>query len=132
MVQTHQNSCEADMTKPIPPQETEKIWHGSSDPQKVLQLQHREHPDWLHHCLVRQLLSLRPQGTTVRTAQYITGAKLPTIKDFYTRWCQRKALKIVKDPTPVIDCSLYYRMASVTGVQSLGQKGFSTDLTTKP
>ena len=35
-----------------------KICHGSSDPQKVLQLQHREHPDWLHHCLVRQLLGL--------------------------------------------------------------------------
>jgi hypothetical protein len=40
--------------KPIPPQETEKIWHGSSDPLKVLQLHHRE----LHHCLVGLLLSL--------------------------------------------------------------------------
>ena len=30
-------------TKPIPPKETEKIWRGSSDPQKVLQLHHREH-----------------------------------------------------------------------------------------
>jgi hypothetical protein len=29
------------------------------DPQKVLQLHHRE-----HHCLVWQLLGLRPQGTT--------------------------------------------------------------------
>ena len=29
----------------------------------------------------------------VRIAQYITGAKL------YTRWCQRKALKMVKDPS---------------------------------
>ena len=27
----------------FPPQETEKICHGSSNPQKVLQLQHREH-----------------------------------------------------------------------------------------
>ena len=42
----------------IPPQETEKICTG---PQilKVLQLHHRE-----HHCLVWQLLGLRPQGTT--------------------------------------------------------------------
>jgi hypothetical protein len=31
---------------------------------KVLQLHSQEHPDWLHHCLVRQLLGLRPQGTT--------------------------------------------------------------------
>ena len=59
---------------PIPPQETEMIRHGSSDPQKVLQLHHREHLDWLHHCLVWQL----------RTAQYITGAKLPAIQDLYT------------------------------------------------
>ena len=33
----------------------------------------------------------------VRTAQYITGAKLPAIQDLYTRRCQRKALKMVKD-----------------------------------
>jgi hypothetical protein len=58
-------------------------------------------------------------------AQYITGAKLPAIQDLYTRRCQRKALKI-------IDCSLYYRMASGTGVPSLGQKGFSTVFTPKP
>ena len=56
--------AEAGTTTPIPPQETEQIWHGSSDPQKVLQLHHQEHPDWLHHCLVWQLLCLRPQGTT--------------------------------------------------------------------
>ena len=30
-------------------------------------------------------------------AQYITGAKLLAIEDLYTRRCQRKALKIVKD-----------------------------------
>ena len=33
----------------------------------------------------------------VRKAQYITGAKLPAIHNLYTRRCQRKALKIVKD-----------------------------------
>ena len=56
------------MTKPIPPQETENIWNGSSNPQKVLQLHYREHPDWLHHCLVWQLLGHRPQGTTEDSA----------------------------------------------------------------
>ena len=54
--------------KPILPQETEKVWHESSDPQKVLQLHHREHPDGLHHCLIYQLLGLRPQGTTEGSA----------------------------------------------------------------
>ena len=33
----------------------------------------------------------------VRTVQYITGAKLPAIQDRYTRRCQKKALKMVKD-----------------------------------
>ena len=63
----------------------------------------------------------------VRMAQHITGAKLPAIQDLYTSRCQRKALKFSKTTvTPVIDCSLYYRMESGTGVPGLGQKGFST------
>jgi hypothetical protein len=33
----------------------------------------------------------------VRTAQYIPGAKVPAIQDLYTKRCQRKALKMVKD-----------------------------------
>ena len=94
MVQTHQDSREEGTTMPISPQETEKIWHGSSDPPKVLQLHHREHPDCLHHRLEWQLLCLQPQHPT---SQYITGAKLPAIQDVYTRHCQRKALKIAKD-----------------------------------
>ena len=32
--------CEEGTTKPITPQDTEMIWHGSSDPQKVIQLHH--------------------------------------------------------------------------------------------
>uniref|UniRef100_A0A8C8H9J2 Ubiquinol-cytochrome c reductase iron-sulphur subunit N-terminal domain-containing protein n=1 Tax=Oncorhynchus tshawytscha TaxID=74940 RepID=A0A8C8H9J2_ONCTS len=39
-----------------------------NDHQKILQLHHREHPDGLHHCLVCQLLGLRPQGTTEGSA----------------------------------------------------------------
>jgi hypothetical protein len=57
MVHTHQNSRE-DCSHP--PQETEKIWHRSPDPQKVLQLHHKAHPDWLHHHLVWHLLGIRP------------------------------------------------------------------------
>ena len=33
----------------------------------------------------------------VCTAQDVTGAKLPAIQDLYSRRCQRKALKMVKD-----------------------------------
>ena len=40
MVVTYQDSHEEGMKKHFPPQETEKIWHGSPDPKKVLQLHH--------------------------------------------------------------------------------------------
>jgi hypothetical protein len=43
MVQTHLDSREEGTTKTFPPQETEKIWHGSPDPLEGLQLHHREH-----------------------------------------------------------------------------------------
>ena len=45
-------------TTPFPPQATEKIGRDSPDPQKVLQLHHREHPEPLHHNLIWQLLSI--------------------------------------------------------------------------
>jgi hypothetical protein len=50
----HTKTVEEGTAKSIPHQETENIWHGSSHPQKVLQLHHREHPAGLHHCLVWQ------------------------------------------------------------------------------
>ena len=64
----------------------------------------------------------------VRTAQYITGAKLPDIQDLHTRRCQRKAQKWwSKTPvTQVIDYSLCYRTASGTEAPSLGPKGSLT------
>ncbi|KAK6322739.1 hypothetical protein J4Q44_G00075310 [Coregonus suidteri] len=49
---------------------------------------------WYGNCLASDRKALQ---RVVRTAQYITGAKLPAIQDLYTRRCQRKALKIVKD-----------------------------------
>ena len=41
--------------------------------------------------------SLPDMATVARTAQYITGAKLPAIQELYTRQCQKKAQKMVKD-----------------------------------
>ena len=49
---------------------------------------------WYGNCSASDRKALQ---RVVRTAQYITGAKLPAIQDLYTRLCQRKALKIVKD-----------------------------------
>ncbi|KAK6309153.1 hypothetical protein J4Q44_G00206160 [Coregonus suidteri] len=49
---------------------------------------------WYGNCSASDCKALQ---RVVRTAQYITGAKLPATQDLYTRQCQRKALKIVKD-----------------------------------
>ena len=49
---------------------------------------------WYGNCLASDCKALQ---CVVRMAQYITGTDLPAIQDVYTRRCQRKALKIVKD-----------------------------------
>uniref|UniRef100_A0A8C7Q6V0 Reverse transcriptase domain-containing protein n=1 Tax=Oncorhynchus mykiss TaxID=8022 RepID=A0A8C7Q6V0_ONCMY len=51
---------------------------------------------WYGNCSASDRKALQ---SVVCMAQYITGAKLPAIQDLYTRRCQRKALKIVKDPS---------------------------------
>ena len=78
MVQTYQDSCEEGTTTPFLPQETEKIWHGSSDPQNVLQLHHLEHfiTTWYGNCSASDP---KARQRVVRTAQYMTGDKLPAI-----------------------------------------------------
>ena len=48
---------------------------------------------WYGNCSASDRKALQ---RLVRTAQYITGAKLPAIQDLYTRQCQRKAIKIVQ------------------------------------
>ena len=49
---------------------------------------------WCSNCSASERKALQ---RVVCTVQYITGARLPAIQDLYTRWCQRKALKIVKN-----------------------------------
>ena len=71
---------------PFPPQETEKIWHGS--------ILTGCNTAWYGNCSVSDRKALQ---RIVLTAQYITGAKLPAIQDLYTRRCQRKAQEMVKD-----------------------------------
>jgi hypothetical protein len=49
---------------------------------------------WYGNCSVSDCKALQ---RVVRTAQYITGAKLPATQDLYNRRCQRKAHKIIRD-----------------------------------
>lgn len=67
------------------------------EPQKTSLLYRREHPDWVHHCIVWQLYanSCKAIWRVVRTAELITRNKLK--KDIYWSWCLRKAHKITSD-----------------------------------
>ena len=49
---------------------------------------------WYGNCSASDRKALQ---RVVRTAHYITWAKLPAIQDLFTRRCQRKDLKIDKD-----------------------------------
>ena len=75
---------------------------------------------WYGNCSASDRKALQ---RLVRTAQYITGAKLPATQDLYTRRWLRKALKIVKTPTIlVIDGLLCYHMESCIEAPSLGPR----------
>ena len=59
---------------------------------------------WYGNCSASECKALQ---RLVRTAQYITGAKLPTIQDLYTRRVRGRPQKLSGTPlTQVIDCSL--------------------------
>ena len=114
---------------PIPPQENEKIWHGS----QILNCFYSYTIEsiltgcitaWYGNYSASDRKALQ---RVVRTAQYITGAKFPAIQDLYTRRCQWKT-----PVTKVIDCSLCYRTASGTGAPRIGPKGFFPASTPKP
>ncbi|KAI4889641.1 hypothetical protein NFI96_020105, partial [Prochilodus magdalenae] len=53
---------------------------------RFLGMHHREHPHGLHHCLVRQLYCLRPQGPE-ESDESIIGSKLPDLQDIYQSRC---------------------------------------------
>ena len=52
---------------------------------------------WYGNCSASNRKALQ---RVARTAQYVTGAKLPGIQDLYTWRCQRKAQKIVRLQSP--------------------------------
>ena len=127
MVQSHKDSHEEGMTTPFTPQETEKICHMG--PQIIKKFYNCTIESILIGCITAcygncSTSDCKALQRVVRTAQYITGAKLPAIQDLYTRCASGKPKKLSKTPvTQVIDCSLCYRTASSTGVPSLGPKG---------
>jgi hypothetical protein len=98
MVEGHEESREAGTTKPIAPQETEKILRSqilkrfySCTIETILM---GCITAWYGNCSASICKALQ---RVVRTAQYITRAKLSVIQDLYTKQCQLKALKMVKN-----------------------------------
>jgi hypothetical protein len=78
---------------------------------------------WYGNCSASDREALQ---RVMRTALYITGAKLPDIQDllYILGGVRGKPKKWSKTTvTLVIDCSLCYCTANGTGVQSLGPKG---------
>ena len=57
-----------DNASTTPPPVDENIRHHLTDLQKCIQLHHWENLDWLHHCLVRQLLGIWPEDATEGSA----------------------------------------------------------------
>ena len=95
MVQTHQGSCEEGTTTLFifPFRRLKRFGMGTLI-LKILHLHQRCITALYGNCSASDRKTLH---RVVRTAMYITGAKLPVIQELYTRWCQRKGLKIAKE-----------------------------------
>ena len=63
---------------------------------------------WYSNCSAHNRKALQ---RVVRSAQRITGAKLPALQDTYTTRCHRKAIKIIKDNNHPTHC-LFTRLSS--------------------
>ena len=101
MVQTHQDSCEEGTTTPFPLRRLKRFGMGPQILKKLYSCTIESIltgciTAWYGNCSASDRKALQ---RVVRTAQYIPGAELPAIQNLYTRRCQRKALKIVKDPS---------------------------------
>ena len=70
------------MTKPIPPQDTFPLGMGPQILKKLYCCTSGCITAWYGNCSASDSKALQ---RVVRTAQYITGAKLPAIQDLYAR-----------------------------------------------
>src|SRR4029434_3603231 len=83
LVCSHGQGGKSGPETPLLPEETEEVWYGISHPHLLLQVYYREHPDWLHHSVVRELHSQGPQCPTQcgQAAEFIIGRELPGLQD---------------------------------------------------
>ncbi|KAI3373362.1 hypothetical protein L3Q82_006666 [Scortum barcoo] len=93
---------------------SEENQHRLQDPLQLLQVTHREDPDWLHHRLLWQLLLLDREALQreVKAAQHISRTELPSMEDLYTQRGRRKTTRIITDLSHrATDCSVCCRLA---------------------
>jgi hypothetical protein len=94
MVQTHQDSHEEGTAKPFLPRRLKRLGMGPQILKTFYSCTRESITAWYGNCSASDPKALH---SVVCTAQYVTGAKLPALQDLYTRQCQRKALKMVKN-----------------------------------
>ncbi|KAI3357918.1 hypothetical protein L3Q82_016301, partial [Scortum barcoo] len=100
-------------TAALLPLQAEQDQHGLKDTLQLLQVTHREDPDWLHHRLLWQLLlDCEALQREVKAAQHISRTELPSMEDLYTQRGRRKATRIITDLShPATNCSACCRLA---------------------
>ncbi len=87
---SHTVSSEEGPPASLLPQATEEIWPELKHPQTVLQLHCGEHPDWLHHRLVRELHRFQPESPAENSSDGPAHRRgeLPSLQDIYTQRCE--------------------------------------------
>ena len=100
MVHPHRQCCEEGAAAPLQPQEAEEIWlvtkstHINFYRRTIESILSSCITTWYGNCSAHNRKALQ---RVVRSAQCITGAKLPALQDTYTTRCYRKAIKIIKE-----------------------------------
>ncbi len=98
MVCSHRCSAEEGTSASLLPEAAEEVWNEPQNPQILLHLHCGEHPGcitaWFGNSTASNRRALQ---RVVQTARHIVGGELPSLQDIYTRWCTRKARRIIKD-----------------------------------
>ncbi len=99
MVRSHRCSAEEGTSAPLLPETAEEVWISPSILRSFYSctvecIQTGCITAWFGNSTAGNRKALQ---RVVRTARHIVGGELPSLQDIYTRWCLRKARRIIKD-----------------------------------
>ena len=106
MVHPHRQCGEDGVTAPLQPQEDEEMWLVTQNLTnfsrcKIESILSGFITAWYGNCTTINRMALQ---RVVRSAQRITGGKLPPLHDTYNTRCHRKVKKIIKDNNHLSHC----------------------------